>query len=173
MVLAPVAPAIAQALLHATGRRLDVMPFPDDAFRSRPSDARDRERPPDMSVKFSVNGKPAEFDGPDDVPLLWVVREHLGLTGSKFGCGIGACGACTMHIDGAAKRTCVMPIVIAQGRQITTIEGLSRNTDHPVQKAWIELDVPQCGYCQSGMIMAAARCSAGTRIRPTRTSTGR
>jgi isoquinoline 1-oxidoreductase subunit alpha len=109
-----------------------------------------------MSVKFFVNGKPAEFDGAEDAPLLWVVREHLGLTGSKFGCGIGACGACTMHIDGAPARTCVMPVMMAQGRHVTTIEGLSRHADHPVQKAWIALDVPQCGYCQSGMIMAAA-----------------
>ncbi len=109
-----------------------------------------------MPVKFHVNGKPAEFDGPDDVPLLWVVREHLRLTGSKFGCGVGACGACTMHIDGEPIRTCVMPVSLAQDRQITTIEGLSPNTEHPVQKAWIALDVPQCGYCQSGMIMAAA-----------------
>ena len=109
-----------------------------------------------MSVTFSVNGKPAEFDGPEDAPLLWVVREHLGLTGSKFGCGIGACGACTMHVDGAAQRTCIMPVMMAQGRQITTIEGLSPSTDHPVQRAWVELDVPQCGYCQSGMIMAVA-----------------
>src|SRR5262249_22535523 len=121
-------------------------------MRSAPT----RERLPDMLVKFFVNGMPAEFDGPQDVPLLWVVREHLRLTGSKFGCGIGVCGACTMHIDGAAMRTCVMPVMMAQGRQVTTIEGLSRNGDHPVQKAWTELDVPQCGYCQSGMIMAAA-----------------
>ena len=109
-----------------------------------------------MSVRFSVKGMLAEFDGPDDVPLLWVVREHLNLTGSKFGCGIGVCGACTMHIDGVAMRTCVMPVMMADGRQVTTIEGLSHNGDHPVQKAWTELDVPQCGYCQSGMIMAAA-----------------
>jgi isoquinoline 1-oxidoreductase alpha subunit len=109
-----------------------------------------------MSVKFFVNGAPAEFDGPEEVPLLWVVREHLRLTGSKFGCGIGVCGACTMHLDGAAVRTCVMPVVMAQGRQVTTIEGLSRDRNHPVQKAWTTLDVPQCGYCQSGMIMAAA-----------------
>jgi isoquinoline 1-oxidoreductase alpha subunit len=109
-----------------------------------------------MPVKFFVNGAPAEFDGPEEVPLLWVVREHLGLTGSKFGCGIGVCGACAMHLDGAAVRTCVMPVAMAQGRQVTTIEGLSRDGDHPVQKAWTELDVPQCGYCQSGMIMAAA-----------------
>ena len=109
-----------------------------------------------MPVKFFVNGAPAEFDGPEEVPLLWVVREHLRLTGSKFGCGIGVCGACTMHLDGAAVRTCVMPVVMAQGRQVTTIEGLSRDGNHPVQKAWTTLDVPQCGYCQSGMIMAAA-----------------
>jgi isoquinoline 1-oxidoreductase subunit alpha len=109
-----------------------------------------------MSVKFSINGAPAEFDGPEDVPLLWVVREHLGLTGSKFGCGIGLCGACTMHIDDAPQRTCIMPVMMAQDRNVTTIEGLSPNVDHPVQKAWIALDVPQCGYCQSGMIMAAA-----------------
>ena len=110
-----------------------------------------------MLINFIVNGKPAEFDGPEDVPLLWVVREHLGLTGSKFGCGVGACGACTMHIDGAPTRTCIMPITMVQGKRITTIEGLSPHGDHPVQKAWIDLDVPQCGYCQSGMIMAAAR----------------
>lgn len=109
-----------------------------------------------MLIKFFVNGKPTEFDGPEDVPLLWVVREHLGLTGSKFGCGVGACGACTMHIDGAPTRTCIMPVTMAQSRRITTIEGLSLHGDHPVQRAWIDLDVPQCGYCQSGMIMAAA-----------------
>jgi isoquinoline 1-oxidoreductase subunit alpha len=109
-----------------------------------------------MTVRFFVNGVQTEFDGPEDVPLLWVVREQLGLTGSKFGCGIGVCGACTMHLDGAAMRTCVMPVALADGRRITTIEGLSPRADHPVQKAWVALDVPQCGYCQSGMIMAAA-----------------
>ena len=109
-----------------------------------------------MTVKFSVNGVPVAFDGPEDVPLLWVVREHLKLTGSKFGCGVGACGACTMHLEGAPVRTCVMPVVAVEGSRVTTIEGLSHNNDHPVQKAWIDLDVPQCGYCQSGMIMAAA-----------------
>jgi isoquinoline 1-oxidoreductase alpha subunit len=107
-----------------------------------------------MTVRFSVNGTAAEFDGPDDVPLLWVVREQLGLTGSKFGCGVGMCGACTMQVDGAATRTCILPISNVNGRHVTTIEGLSENLDHPVQKAWIDLDVPQCGYCQSGMIMA-------------------
>ena len=109
-----------------------------------------------MLVTFSVNRKPAQFDGPPDVPLLWVVREHLGLTGSKFGCGIGVCGACTMHVDTVPQRTCIMPVILVQGRNVTTIEGLSPNHDHPVQKAWVALDVPQCGYCQSGMIMAAA-----------------
>ena len=109
-----------------------------------------------MTVKFFVNGMPAEFDGPEDVPLLWVVREHFGLTGSKFGCGVGACGACTMHIDDVPIRACIMLIALAQSKRITTIEGLSRTGEHPVQKAWIELDVPQCGYCQSGMIMAVA-----------------
>src|SRR5262245_1394971 len=107
-----------------------------------------------MAVTFFVNGKPETFDGPDDVPLLWVVREHLQLTGSKFGCGAGLCGACTMQIDGAPIRTCVLPVSVVQGRHVTTIEGLSPNTTHPVQQAWIELDVPQCGYCQSGMIMS-------------------
>jgi isoquinoline 1-oxidoreductase alpha subunit len=107
-------------------------------------------------VSFSVNQKPAQFDGPPDVPLLWVVRENLGLTGSKFGCGIGACGACTVHIDGRPARSCIVPIAALQGRQVTTIEGLAPDADHPVQRAWRELDVPQCGYCQSGMIMAAA-----------------
>jgi isoquinoline 1-oxidoreductase subunit alpha len=114
------------------------------------------EGPLTMLIKFAVNGKPASFEGPVDVPLLWVVREHLGLTGSKFGCGIGLCGACTMHVDGAPTRTCVLPVVLAQDKHITTIEGLSPDGNHPVQKAWTELDVPQCGYCQSGMIMAAA-----------------
>jgi isoquinoline 1-oxidoreductase subunit alpha len=109
-----------------------------------------------MLVTFSVNQKPTRFEGPPDVPLLWVVREHLGLTGSKFGCGIGACGACTMHIDGKPARSCILPIVALQDRAVTTIEGLSPSADHPVQRAWREVDVPQCGYCQSGMIMAAA-----------------
>jgi isoquinoline 1-oxidoreductase alpha subunit len=119
-----------------------------------------------MTVKFSVNGAPVEFDGPEDVALLWVVREHLSLTGSKFGCGVGACGACTMHIDGAPARTCVMPVIGVAGSHVTTIEGLSPNSDHPVQKAWIDLDVPQCGYCQSGMIMAAA-CLLARHPNPT------
>ncbi|GBQ26563.1 (2Fe-2S)-binding protein [Gluconacetobacter sacchari] len=107
-----------------------------------------------MSVTFSLNGKPVTFDGPDDVPLLWAVREHFSLTGSKFGCGIGMCGACTMHLDGAAVRTCVMAVGHVRGRAVTTIEGLPTDETNPVHQAWNELDVPQCGYCQSGMIMA-------------------
>jgi isoquinoline 1-oxidoreductase subunit alpha len=113
-----------------------------------------------MRVTFTVNRQPAQFDGPPDVPLLWVVREHLGLTGSKFGCGIGTCGACTMHVDGRPARTCILPIAALAGRAVTTIEGLAPNADHPVQRAWRELDVPQCGYCQSGMIMTAAHLLA-------------
>jgi isoquinoline 1-oxidoreductase subunit alpha len=109
-----------------------------------------------MRISFTVNQQPAQFDGPPDVPLLWVVREHLGLTGSKYGCGVGACGACTVHIDGKPARSCITPVAVLQGRQVTTIEGLAPNADHPVQRAWRRLDVPQCGYCQSGMIMAAA-----------------
>src|SRR5579864_684452 len=103
-------------------------------------------------VSLLVNGRNADVDA----PLLWIIREQLGLTGTKFGCGIAACGACTVHIDGAAVRSCSFPLAAAQGRRITTIEGLSRNRSHPLQRAWIEEQVPQCGYCQSGMIMAAA-----------------
>ncbi len=110
-----------------------------------------------MSIQFFVNGEPREFDGPEDVPLLWVVREHFGLTGTKFGCGIAFCGACTMHVDGNQARTCILPVGAVRGRHVTTIEGLSKRLDHPVQQAWIEGDVPQCGYCQSGMIMAVAQ----------------
>jgi isoquinoline 1-oxidoreductase alpha subunit len=110
-----------------------------------------------MSVQFFVNGEPREFDGPDGVPLLWVVREHFGLTGTKFGCGIAACGACTIHVDGMQARSCVLPVGAVRGKQVTTIEGLSKSLDHPVQRAWIALDVPQCGYCQPGMIMAVAQ----------------
>src|SRR5262249_30229895 len=91
-----------------------------------------------------------------DTPLLWVVREQLQLTGTKFGCGIAACGACTLHVDGEAVRSCSYPVSLAEGKAVTTIEGLSRDRSHPVQRAWIAEQVPQCGYCQSGMIMAAA-----------------
>ncbi len=107
-------------------------------------------------TKFFVNGKPVQVDVDPSTPLLWVLRESLALTGTKFGCGMALCGACTVHLDGKAIRSCVAPVSRAEGRQITTIEGLSTNLTHPLQKAWIELDVPQCGYCQSGQIMQAA-----------------
>jgi isoquinoline 1-oxidoreductase subunit alpha len=107
-------------------------------------------------MKLTVNGEEREVDAPSDMPLLWVLRDLLGLTGTKFGCGIAQCGACTVHLDGAARRSCVTPVSAAAGKKITTIEGLSRNGDHPVQRAWAELDVVQCGYCQSGQIMPAA-----------------
>jgi isoquinoline 1-oxidoreductase subunit alpha len=107
-----------------------------------------------MPVSFTLNGKSASFDGPPEVPLLWVVREHFGLTGSKFGCGIGMCGACTMHLDGEAVRACITAVSDVAGRSVTTIEGVAARGANPVREAWNELDVPQCGYCQSGMIMA-------------------
>ena len=107
-------------------------------------------------IAFFVNGTVHRLEVEPDTPLLWVLREQLGLTGTKFGCGVAACGACTVHVDGSAVRSCSFPIAAAQGRHITTIEGLSRNRSHPLQKAWIAEQVPQCGYCQSGMIMAAA-----------------
>ena len=105
-------------------------------------------------VSFAVNGRAVSVETERDTPLLWVVREELGLTGTKYGCGIAACGACTIHVDGRAVRSCSYPLAAAEGRKITTIEGLSRDRSHPVQKAWIAAQVPQCGYCQSGMIMA-------------------
>jgi isoquinoline 1-oxidoreductase alpha subunit len=107
-------------------------------------------------ASLKVNGKPVSVDVEPDMPLLWVLRDELGLTGSKYGCGIAACGACTVHIDGQPVRACVMPISAVEGRSVTTIEGLSPNGTHRVQKAWVQLQVPQCGFCQSGMIMAAA-----------------
>ena len=107
-------------------------------------------------MKLTVNGTVHEFDAPPDMPLLWVLRDLLGMTGTKYGCGIAACGSCTVHIDGKQQRSCVTPVSMAEGRQITTIEGLSDDASHPVQRAWAELDVVQCGYCQSGQIMAAA-----------------
>ncbi len=117
-------------------------------------------------IKLNVNGRTATVDVDPDTPLLWVLREQLGLTGTKFGCGIAACGACTVHVDGGAVRSCSFPVSEAEGRNITTIEGLSRNRSHPVQKAWIAEQVPQCGYCQSGMIMAVAALMA-EKPRPT------
>ncbi len=105
---------------------------------------------------LNVNGKDVNVNVEDDMPLLWALRDELGLTGTKYGCGIAMCGACTVHVDGQPVRSCVMPTSAVAGKKITTIEGLSPNGTHPVQKAWVKLQVPQCGYCQSGMIMAAA-----------------
>jgi isoquinoline 1-oxidoreductase alpha subunit len=113
-------------------------------------------------ISLSVNGQTHELDVEPETPLLWVLREQLGLTGTKFGCGIGACGACTVHVGGSAVRSCSFPVSAAQGLHITTIEGLSSDRSHPLQKAWIAEQVPQCGYCQSGMIMAAAALLANT-----------
>lgn len=107
-----------------------------------------------------VNGRKYDLDVDPSMPLLWVLRETLGLTGTKYGCGMAQCGACTVHLDGEAVRSCVTPVSRAEGKRITTIEGLSPDLSHPLQRAWIEIDVPQCGYCQSGQIMAAAELLA-------------
>jgi isoquinoline 1-oxidoreductase alpha subunit len=107
-------------------------------------------------VKLIVNGEARNYDGDTDMPLLWVLREELRLTGTKFGCGIGVCGACTVHIDGVPVRSCTMAVDKAAGKQIRTIEGLSPDGQHPLQRAWVERNVPQCGYCQSGQLMSAA-----------------
>lgn len=109
-----------------------------------------------MKFTIKVNGASRVVDVDPDTPLLWVIREELGLTGTKYSCGIAACGACTVHVDGEATRSCVLPIEFVGQSAITTIEGLSSDRSHPVQQAWLEIDVPQCGYCQSGQIMAAA-----------------
>lgn len=109
-----------------------------------------------MKIEFRVNGREQSIDVDPTTPLLWVLRDHLGMTGTKFGCGIAHCGACTVHIDGSATRSCVIPVEAANGAEITTIEGLSPDAGHPLQRAWLELNVPQCGYCQAGMLMAAA-----------------
>ncbi len=107
-------------------------------------------------MKLIINGKAHEVDAEGDTPLLWVIRDDVGLTGTKFGCGIGACGACTVLLEGEPTRSCVLPLSAVAGKSITTIEGLSADKSHPVQKAWIAESVPQCGYCQSGMILTAA-----------------
>ncbi len=109
-----------------------------------------------MAVQLKINGHHQVIDADPSTPLLWVLRDHLGMTGTKFGCGIAQCGACTVHVDGMATRSCQVPVESVDGAEITTIEGLSQKGDHPLQKAWVELNVPQCGYCQSGMLMAAA-----------------
>jgi isoquinoline 1-oxidoreductase alpha subunit len=107
-------------------------------------------------IRLIVNGVARDVDADPDTPLLWALRDHLGLTGTKFGCGAALCGACTVHVGGEAMRSCSVPLETVAGKRITTIEGLSTNRSHPLQKAWIAEQVPQCGYCQSGMIMAAA-----------------
>ncbi|MDH4131978.1 MAG: (2Fe-2S)-binding protein [Gemmatimonadota bacterium] len=109
-----------------------------------------------MAVQLTVNNKSHEVDVPAETPLLWVLRDTLGLTGTKYGCGIAQCGACTVHVDGEAVRSCIVPIAAANGKKVTTIEGLSADGSHPVQKAWVADQVPQCGFCQSGQIMQAA-----------------
>src|SRR5207302_5718980 len=118
-----------------------------------------------MAIQFTLNGKPQTVEVNPNMPLLWVLRDTLGMTGTKFGCGMALCGACTVHIDGEATRSCITPVSSVTGKKITTIEGLSPDRSHPVQKAWIEIDVPQCGYCQSGQIMSAAALLA-TKAQP-------
>ncbi len=113
-------------------------------------------------ISLTVNGQKHELEVDPDTPLLWVLRDHLGLTGTKYSCGIAACGACTVHLNGQPIRSCVTPIASLASQSIVSIEGLSENNDHPVQQAWLELNVPQCGYCQSGQIMAAAALLAKT-----------
>ena len=116
-------------------------------------------------IKLTINGQAHDVDVADDTPLLWVLRDTLGMTGTKYGCGMALCGACTVHIDGAATRSCITPVSAVAGKAVTTIEGLSPDRSHPVQRAWMELDVPQCGYCQSGQIMSAAALLA-TKPKP-------
>jgi isoquinoline 1-oxidoreductase alpha subunit len=132
------------SLLTSQARRPFAKPFITNSFQEH------------IVTTLNVNGKQVNVEVEPDMPLLWVLRDELGLTGSKYGCGIAMCGACTVHVDGQPMRSCVIPAVSLEGRKITTIEGLSPNGTHPVQKAWVKLQVPQCGYCQSGMIMAAA-----------------
>jgi isoquinoline 1-oxidoreductase alpha subunit len=109
-----------------------------------------------MPTKLTVNGTTTTVDVPQDMPLLWVLRDVLNMKGTKYGCGIGQCGACTVHLDGRATRACLTPVSVAAGAKITTIEGLSADGTHPVQLAWLEMDVPQCGYCQAGQMMTAS-----------------
>jgi isoquinoline 1-oxidoreductase subunit alpha len=115
-------------------------------------------------VTLTVNGQTHNVDADGDTPLLWVLRDHLGFTGTKYGCGMALCGACTVHVDGVPLRSCVLPLTAVAGKTVTTIEGLSSDRSHPVQRAWIELDVPQCGYCQSGQIMSAAALLANNPV---------
>ena len=119
-----------------------------------------------MAIEFKLNGSSVALDVPVDTPLLWAVRDEMNLKGTKFGCGIGMCGACTVHIDGVAQRSCITTVAAVAGKNITTIEGLSENSDHPLQQAWVAAQTPQCGYCQSGQIMQAASLLA-TNAAPT------
>ena len=119
------------------------------------------------SVSFTINGKATKLEVEPKTPLLWVIREHLNLTGTKFGCGIASCGACTVHINGQSARSCAVPATSVAGKTVTTIEGLSPDGNHPLQRAWVAEQVPQCGYCQSGQIMQAATLLAKTK-KPTR-----
>ncbi len=109
-----------------------------------------------MAVNFQVNGKAVSANAEPDTPLLWVIRDELGMTGTKFGCGMALCGACTVHVDGVPVRSCQTPLSVVGGKKVSTIEGLSKDNSHPLQVAWIKHDVPQCGYCQSGQLMSAA-----------------
>ena len=118
-------------------------------------------------ITFTINGSPESMDVPDDMPLLWVLRDILGLTGTKYGCGVGACGACTVHVNGVAEYACLTPIAAVAGKVVTTIEGLAPDGEHPIQRAWVAEQVPQCGYCQSGQIMRAAALLARNKA-PTR-----
>jgi isoquinoline 1-oxidoreductase subunit alpha len=116
-----------------------------------------------MSVKFQVNGKAVAANAEPDTPLLWVIRDELGMTGTKFGCGMALCGACTVHVNGVPVRSCQTPLSTVSGKKVSTIEGLSKNNSHPLQMAWIKHDVPQCGYCQSGQLMSAAALLADNK----------
>ena len=108
-----------------------------------------------MATDFTLNGKPTSFDGDPETPLLWVLRDHMGLTGTKYGCGIAQCGACTVHLDGKNRRSCVTPVSTVAGKKVTTIEGVEGKAAEAVQSAWVAIDVPQCGFCQSGQVMSA------------------
>jgi isoquinoline 1-oxidoreductase alpha subunit len=121
-----------------------------------------------QQIVFRVNGQSVTVEAEPDKPLLWVLREDLGLTGTKYGCGMALCGCCTVHLNGDAIRSCVTPVARAEGKRVTTIEGLSPNLSHPVQQAWLEIQVPQCGYCQPGQMMAAA-CLLAQKAKPTDT----
>src|SRR5213594_2130366 len=119
-----------------------------------------------MPIKMTVNGRATTVEAPPDMPLLWVIRDILNLKGTKYGCGMSVCGMCTLHVDGVATRSCVTPVSSVAGKRITTIEGLSSDGSHPLQKAWMEIDVPQCGYCQAGQLMSAAALLA-SKPKPT------